>query len=119
MSGDTLSDLLRAVRFRGAIFYHIEGIAPWVAETPKAREIIPAIMPGVDHMIEFHGIMQGACWAAITGESPIRLEAGDVILFPQGDSHVMSSAPGMRALDPDTGTSSSRRGHRNCRTRSA
>jgi AraC-like DNA-binding protein len=102
MSGDTLSDLLRAVRFRGALFYYIEGAAPWVAEAPAAREIIPGIMPGVEHLIEFHGIVKGSCWAAIVGEAPVRLNAGDVILFPQGDAHVMSSAPGMRASASDT-----------------
>ena len=102
MSGDTLSDLLRAVRFHGAVFYYIEGAEPWVAEAPPAREIIPAIMPGAEHMIEFHGIVEGSCWAAITGESPIRMEAGDVVLFPQGDAHVMSSAPGLRAPSVDT-----------------
>jgi AraC-like DNA-binding protein len=101
MSGDTLSSLLRAVRLHGAVFYYIEGIPPWVAEAPPAREIIPAIMPGAEHLIEFHGIVKGACWGAIAGESPIRLEAGDVILFPQGDPHVMSSAPGMRAPTVD------------------
>jgi len=103
MSRDTLSDVLRAVRLRGAIFYYIEGASPWVAETPPAREIIPAIMPGVDHMIEFHGLVEGSCWAAIAGESPIRLAAGDLVLFPQGDAHVMSSAPGLRAPSVDRG----------------
>jgi AraC-like DNA-binding protein len=73
-----------------------------VAETPPARDIIPAIMPGAEHMIEFHGIVKGSCWAAIAGESPVRLEAGDVVLFPQGDPHVMSSAPGMRGPGADT-----------------
>lgn len=97
MSGDTLSDLLRTVRLRGAIFYLVEGASPWVAEAPPAREIIPGIMPGVEHMIEFHGLAAGSCWAATTGASPIRMTAGDVVLFPQGDAHVMSSAPGLRA----------------------
>jgi AraC-like DNA-binding protein len=102
MSGDTLSDLLRAVRLRGAVFYYVEGAAPWVAEAPRSREIIPGIMPGVEHMIEFHGVAEGSCWAAIVGESPTRLAAGDVVMFPQGDAHVMSSAPGLRA--PQSGT---------------
>jgi AraC-like DNA-binding protein len=97
MSGDTLSDVLRAVRLRGALFYYIEGTAPWVAEAPAACEIIPAIMSGVEHMIEFHGIVRGSCWATPVGDTAIRLDEGDVILFPQGDPHVMSSAPGMRA----------------------
>jgi AraC-like DNA-binding protein len=103
MSGDVLSDLLRAVRLRGALFYYIEGADPWVAEVPAAREIIPAIMPGAEHMIEFHGIAKGSCWAALVGEPPVRLEEGDVILFPQGGPHVMSSAPGLRAGQVDVG----------------
>jgi AraC-like DNA-binding protein len=103
MSGDVLSELLRAVRLRGALFYYIDGKDPWVAEVPAARELIPAIMPGAEHMIEFHGVAEGACWAALVGESPVRLEDGDVILFPQGDPHVMSSAPGLRAGVVDAG----------------
>jgi len=103
MSRDTLSEVLRAVRLRGAVFYYIEGAAPWVAEAPTAPAIIPAIMPGVEHMIEFHALLEGSCWAAIAGEAPIRLAAGDLVLFPQGDAHVISSAPGMRGPGLDTG----------------
>jgi len=97
MSGDALSDVLRAVRLRGALFFYVEGSDPWVAEAPPSREIIPAILPGVDHLIEFHGVARGSCWAAVVGQEPIRLDEGDLVLFPQGDHHVISSAPGMRA----------------------
>ena len=76
MSGDILSDLLRAVRLRGALFFYIEGADPWVAEVPPARELIPAIMPGAEHMIEFHGVAKGACWAAIVGEPPVAPRRG-------------------------------------------
>jgi AraC-like DNA-binding protein len=101
MSTDTLSDVLRAVRLKGAIFFYLKGADPWVAATPHAKEIIPAILPGVDHMMEFHVVVQGSCWAAVEGEAPIRLEQGDIVLFPQGDRHVMSSAPGLRPPPPD------------------
>src|SRR5262245_51423643 len=96
MSADTLSDLLRAVRLRGAVFFYLEGSAPWVAAAPAAHDVIPGVMPGVEHLMEFHAIAKGSCWAAIAGESPIRLEEGDVVVFPQGDAHIMSSAPGLR-----------------------
>jgi len=101
VSKDTLSELLRAVRLRGAIFYYVDGFAPWVAEAPHAREIAPAIIPGADHLIEYHVVTRGRCWGAIAGEPAVRLEQGDVIMFPHGDAHVLSSAPGMRvpALD--------------------
>ena len=102
MSPDTLSDLLRVVRLRGALFFHVEATDPWVVENPHSSELISAIMPGVEHLMEFHGVASGSCWASIVGEEAIRLNEGDVVLFPQGDHHVMSSAPGLRAkvVDP-------------------
>lgn len=102
MATDPLSDVLRAVRFRGAVFYDVEGAAPWVAEAPPAAALLPEVMPDVDHLMEFHGVLRGSCWAARTGEPAVRLEEGDLVLFPHGDAHVMSSAPGLRAsrLDP-------------------
>src|SRR5262245_8989994 len=102
MSGDALSDLLRAVRLRGAVFFYLKNADPWVAETPLSSKIIPAVMPGVDHLTPFHGVANGACWAAVAGEEPVRLDHGDIVLFPHGDHHVISSAPGMRARSIDT-----------------
>jgi AraC-like DNA-binding protein len=103
MSGDTLSDLLRAVRLRGAVFFYVEAADPWVVETPRSSEIIPTILPGVEHLMPFHGVARGTCWATLVGEEPIRLKEGDIALFPQGDRHVMSSAPRLRgkAIDPE------------------
>jgi AraC-like DNA-binding protein len=99
MSADTLSEVLRAVRLTGAVFFDIQASAPWVAETAPARDVGPHMMPGVEHVIEYHVITSGSCWAGIPGETPLRLEAGDIIVFPQGDAHVLSSEPGMRG-DP-------------------
>src|SRR5262245_34265916 len=97
MSGDTLSEVLRAVRLTGAVFFKIEASSPWVAEAAPAAELGPHIMPGVEHVIEYHVLSSGSCFGGIAGEEPVRLEAGDVLVFPQGHPHVMSSAPGMRA----------------------
>jgi AraC-like DNA-binding protein len=96
VSGDILSDVLRAVRLRGAVYFSIDARERWAAEAPAAAEIIASIMPGAEHLIEFHGVIDGSCWAAIVNEQPIQLAAQDVILFPQGDAHVLSSEPGLR-----------------------
>jgi len=97
---DPLSDVLRGVRLTGAVFFAVDAAAPWVAEAPAAPAIAPYILPGVEHVIEYHVVTSGTCWGGLLDEPAIRLEAGDVIVFPQGDSHVMSSAPGMRGT-PD------------------
>jgi AraC-like DNA-binding protein len=93
---DTLSDVLRVIRLNGAVFFKIEASTPWVVETPNAASIAPHIMPGVEHVIEYHVITSGTCWGGIVDEPAVQLEAGDIIVFPQGDPHVISSAPGMR-----------------------
>src|SRR5690242_19771815 len=67
MSADTLSEVLRAVRLRGAIFYYIDGISPWVAEAPPAGEIAAAILPGAEHMIEYHVVTKGRCFGTLVG----------------------------------------------------
>jgi len=97
MSQDILSDVLRSVRLRSAVFYFVSGEGDWVAEAPASREIADAVMPDAEHVIEYHVVTAGQCWAAITGEQPRKLKHGDVILLPQGDAHVVSSSPGMRA----------------------
>ena len=103
MTTDTLSDVLRSVRLRGAVFYYLSYGHEWAAEAPPAKEIAGAVIPGAEHVMEYHVITKGSGWAAIVGESPVRLNTGDIVMFPQGDAHVMSSAPGIRppAFDLD------------------
>ena len=100
MSTDVLSEVLRAVRLTGAVFFKVEGSAPWVAETPAAELIAPHVMPGAEHVIDYHLIADGTCWAGLIDEPAVCLHKGDVIVFPHGDAHVMSSTPGMRSA-PD------------------
>ena len=42
---DALSDVLRAVRLTGAIFFDIHASEPWVAETPAGQSIASGIFP--------------------------------------------------------------------------
>ena len=100
MSQDTLSDVLRGVRLRGAVFFYISGHSEWAAEAPSAKEIAPLLMRGVEHVMEYHAVAQGSCWAGIPDGPCVQLFAGDVVMFPHGDGHVVSSTPGMRA-NPD------------------
>jgi AraC-like DNA-binding protein len=93
---DALSDVLRAVRLTGAIFFDIHASEPWVAETPAGEAIVEAMFPGSEHLICYHVITQGSCWACVPGEPPTLLSAGDIIVLPQGDTHVLSSTPGLR-----------------------
>ena len=93
---DALSDVLRAVRLTGAIFFDVRASEPWVAETPPGASIVGRMFPGAEHLISYHVITMGGCWASVDGEPPLRLSTGDVVVFPHGDQHGLSSTPGRR-----------------------
>jgi AraC-like DNA-binding protein len=95
---DVLSDVLRAVRLTGAVYFDIHARAPWIAQTPPMSSICANVMPDFEHVIAFHIMMEGECWAALADDSepPVRLEAGDAILIPTGEAHGMSSAHGQK-----------------------
>jgi AraC-like DNA-binding protein len=99
MAGDALSDVLKMVRLAGAAFFDVVASSPWVLASPPREMILPKILPGADHLIAYHVVTMGRCFATIVGGQPIPLEAGEVIVFTNCDPHVMSSSPGMRA-DP-------------------
>ncbi|MGE3511013.1 MAG: AraC family transcriptional regulator [Vicinamibacterales bacterium] len=97
MIADVLSDVLRAVRLTGAVYFDFSLTSPWVAEAPPSRDIAGIVMPGAQRVIEYHLIAKGTAWGHLLGAKPICLKEGDLIIFPQGDPHVMASQPGLRA----------------------
>lgn len=94
---DPLSDLLRVVRLDGAFFYAVEAAEPWSVLAPTAKQLMPTILPNAEHLISYHFLTRGRCYGGLVGQEPVELSAGDVIVFPHGDSHVMSSGRAGRA----------------------
>lgn len=99
---DILPDLLRAVRLTGTVFFDHHVQAPFVGGSPPSAAIADQVMPGAEHLIQFHALLSGCCWAALADDalSGIRLDAGDIVIYPMGDGNIISSAPGLRA-EPD------------------
>ena len=88
---DPLSDVLRAVRLDGAFFYTVEGAHPWAVSVAHARERVPRVLPGAEHLISYHIVTSGSCWGGVLGETRVFLQPSDVIVFPHGDAHLLSS----------------------------
>ena len=103
---DALSETLRVVRLVGAIFIHGRFTAPWCYQSPHADSAAPLLEPTAERVVIFHMITEGDCWVELEGQPPLRLSAGDAVVFPQGDAHRMASEPG---LEPASGARSSAR----------
>jgi len=98
---DALSEVLRAVRLTGAVFYDLQLRAQWSYLTAPARKIADVIMPDADHVIPFHLITQGTCYARLPDGEFSELGAGDLILFPAGDRHVLATPGALKAKPTD------------------
>jgi hypothetical protein len=97
---DVLSDVLRAVRLCGSVFFTAEFSSPWAVNSPNPELLAGIVMPDAEHMSLFHILMEGQC-VVDRGASPsVTMEAGDVVVFPHGHSHTMrrfrsaAAAPG-------------------------
>lgn len=101
MATDVLSNVLRTVRLTGAVFFYVEAAPPWCASSSETNMVIPTIMPNTGHLISYHVVTEGDCYAVVGGLAPVRLEAGDVIVLPHGDPHIMTSDPAIaRSIAP-------------------
>jgi AraC-like DNA-binding protein len=100
VSVDLLSDVLRAVRLDGAFFYKVEATDPWWVESAPPEQRDPRILPSSEHLIPYHVLVEGECWGGLVGASQRPMVPGDVIVFPHGQPHYMSSAPGLREPMP-------------------
>ena len=97
---DALSETLRVVRLVGAIFIDGRFSAPWCYQSPSADTAAPLLEPGAERVVIFHLITEGECYVELGNEPPVRLTAGDAVIFPKGHAHRMTSQPG---LPPATG----------------
>jgi len=97
---DVLSEVLKAVRLDGALFYNGEFSAPWCFRSPVSRTVAPYLSQDSGHVIIFHLLTEGRGYAHIEGQGrPVPLNAGDIIIFPHGDPHLMGNGSAVKAVD--------------------
>jgi AraC-like DNA-binding protein len=91
---DALSDVLRAVRLSGAVYLNAEFSAPWCVESQADAALCAAFLPSSQRVVSYHLITEGSCWARLAEDesSALRLSAGEILVIPQGESHIMGSA---------------------------
>ena len=102
---DVLSDVLRAVRLTSALYFEVSAAKPWIAATLQMKEVGATMMPGVGHVIPFHAMVSAHGWARPEDRAvpPESFEAGDIVMFPHGEGHLLTSdVDRWEAPRPDT-----------------
>jgi AraC-like DNA-binding protein/mannose-6-phosphate isomerase-like protein (cupin superfamily) len=82
-----IDNLLRSIRFRCSAYYRPELRAPWGFSIH-------------DRGPTFHIVSEGKCWIEVKGVSkPVQLSAGDFVVIPRSDLHVIRDSPTTQVVD--------------------
>jgi AraC-like DNA-binding protein len=99
---DALSDLLHAVKLNGALFLEARFTSPWCAFVHPTYGAAEALAP-FNPVVFFHILAEGRCKARLAaGGEPIELVGGDLIMMPQGDTHILGSDLQLAPVDSDS-----------------
>lgn len=95
---DPLAEMLRAVRLTGGVFLDVRLTAPWCVISELTAEDCRPILANPAQLIFYHVVLKGDFLLSVDSEPPVQVHAGEVILLPRNDTHVLASAPGIRPV---------------------
>lgn len=97
---DVLSEVLKAVKLDGALFYNAEFSAPWAFRQPPSHALAPYLSADNKHVIIYHLLTEGRGYVHLDEDGRrVPLNAGDIVIFPHGDPHVMGNGSPVTPLD--------------------
>jgi AraC-like DNA-binding protein len=96
---DVLSEVLRAVRLEGALFFNAEFSEPWCLHSARSNSIAHMLLPGAEHLIIYHFLTEGRAFAQLLEGRREELAAGDIVIFPHGDAHLLGNGSPVEPVD--------------------
>ncbi len=96
---DVLSEVLAAVRFSGGVFLDAEFTAPWCVVSQVGPAEFDARQGGMPaHLIAYHYVIDGRLLIRVEDGPPLPVQAGEIVLLPRNDAHVLGSAADLRPV---------------------
>ncbi len=79
---DVLNDIVDTFQLKGALYFRTDFTPPWAIAVPTYKTAA-----------RFHLVIQGRFYATLASGASVELNAGDMILIPDGAKHTISSSP--------------------------
>jgi len=96
---DTLSDVLQSIRLTGGVFLEARFTAPWCVLSKFSAEDCRPFVADAVQMIAYHYCIRGRWWLQVAEEEPVEVRAGEAVLLPRNDPHLVGSATDLRPVD--------------------
>src|SRR6202051_2579411 len=100
---DAFSQILSGVKLNGALFFRAEFSAPWGFSAPASNTTAAALALEATHVVLYHFVIDGGAVVELADGQSIELKPGDIVIFPHGDPHHMSSGEGAIRPFPNYG----------------
>lgn len=98
---DPLAEVLRSVRLTGGVFLDVHLTAPWCLTSQITAEDCRPFLATPGQVIAYHVIIDGTLLLTVDGAPPMAARAGEILLLPRNDGHVLASAPGLVPVSAD------------------
>jgi AraC-like DNA-binding protein len=102
---DAFSQILSGVKLNGAVFFSAEFSAPWGFSTPLPKAMAATVSAGDEHVVLYHLVIEGGAVVELLDGRRTELASGDIVIFPHGDPHHMSSGIAVGRPFPNYGIS--------------
>jgi AraC-like DNA-binding protein len=96
---DVLSEVLKVIRLEGALFFNVEFTAPWSVRAHTWQALACHFAPGAEHIIIYHLVTAGRASVRLDSGEQITLSAGDLVMIPQSESHIVENGRPTKTLD--------------------
>jgi AraC-like DNA-binding protein len=108
---DAFSEILSGVKLNGAVFFSAEFSAPWGLSVAESNTTAAMLAPGAEHLVLYHLVIEGGAVVELADGPCMDLKPGDVVIFPHGDPHHMSSGKEAVRPFPDYGINTKIKAH--------
>ena len=98
---ELFSDVLQTVRLAGGVFLDARFTAPWCISSRIGPGDCQPFLAGPVQVIAYHYVTRGRLRLQMAGERAIEVRAGEVVLLPRNDPHVLGSATDLRPVNVD------------------
>lgn len=100
---DAFSQILSGVKLTGAVYFRAAFSAPWGFSTPPTDVMAATLAPGTPNIVLYHLLIEGRAIVELIEGKTIELGPGDIVIFPHGDPHHISSGKDARRPFPNYG----------------
>src|SRR5256885_1840941 len=90
---DVLSEVLKVVKLQGALYYNGEFSAPWSIRAASSHGVAQHFVPDAEHVIIYHLLTEGHASIRLDDGTRVNLNAGDIVMIPHGDPHILENGP--------------------------